>query len=118
MSGERDEQACAGCRERRKAQRHHPAMPPEGVPADHGPGRIDVGLQDVQRRHRDYRQHRRCNRRPRNEHVHLADDETTRCRNDQIHQTRHAFWRTIGASALQENACANSGMFEIVPFTR
>ena len=36
----------------------------------------------------------------------------------QAHQTRHAFFLTIGASALHENARANSGMLETTPFTR
>src|SRR6266487_3250792 len=34
------------------------------------------------------------------------------------HHTRHAVGRTIGASALHENAFRNSGMFESGPFTR
>jgi len=35
-----------------------------------------------------------------------------------VYQTLHAFWRTIGASVLQENAFANSGMFDTTPLTR
>jgi hypothetical protein len=34
------------------------------------------------------------------------------------HQTRQAFWLTIGWPALHENAFWNSGMFCTVPFTR
>jgi hypothetical protein len=34
------------------------------------------------------------------------------------HHTRHGCGRTIGASALHENALRNSGMFETTPFTR
>ena len=34
------------------------------------------------------------------------------------YQTRHAFWLTMGWSALHENAFWNSGEFCSVPFTR
>src|SRR5471032_2306488 len=34
------------------------------------------------------------------------------------YQTRHAFVRIIGAFGLHENAFANSGMFDVGPFTR
>jgi hypothetical protein len=43
------------------------------------------------------------------------DRQITRFTN---YQTRHAFFDTIGASAGQENAFWNSGMFTTVPFTR
>src|SRR5215831_6879420 len=42
----------------------------------------------------------------------------TKCHNAQIHHTRHALVRTIGASGLHENAFANSGVFERTPFVR
>jgi hypothetical protein len=40
------------------AERHHPSMAPERILADHGPGWMDIGLEDVQRRQREDRQRR------------------------------------------------------------
>ena len=51
----------------------------------------------------------------------LAQPRAALARNDRVangYQTRHAFCRTMGASALHENAFANSGMFDTVPLTR